>query len=323
MKMTYREALRESLREALLKNNKVFLIGEDVGAYGGAYAVSKGFLQEFGPKRIRDAPLSESTFVGAGIGTALCGLRPIVEIMTINFSLLALDQIINSAAILRHMSGGQFTVPLVIRMTTGGGRQLAAQHSHSFEGWYAHIPGLKILTPGTVQDARYMLGEALKDENPVLIFEHAMLFNREEDLVESSVNYSANRTLCLNEGNQLTIVTYGGMVYKCLQAAAQLKSENYSIEVLDLRILRPLDFEPVLTSLKKTKKVLIVDEGWRSGSISAEISARIMEQAFSDLQKPVRRLCRQEVPIPYAKHLEEAAIPQVKDIVLTAKEMLL
>jgi pyruvate/2-oxoglutarate/acetoin dehydrogenase E1 component len=323
MKLTYREALRESLREALLKNNKVFLIGEDIGAYGGAYAVSKGFLQEFGPQRIRDAPLSESTFVGAGIGAALCGLRPIVEIMTINFSLLALDQIINSAAILRHMSGGQFTVPLIIRMTTGGGRQLAAQHSHSFEGWYAHIPGLKILTPGTVQDARYMLGEALKDENPVLIFEHAMLFNREEDLVESSVNYSANKTLCLNEGNQLTIVTYGGMVYKCLQAAAQLKSQNYSIEVLDLRILRPLDLEPVLTSLKKTKKVLIVDEGWRSGSISGEISARLMEQAFSELQKPVQRLCRQEVPIPYAKHLEDAAIPQVTDIVLAAKEMLI
>jgi pyruvate/2-oxoglutarate/acetoin dehydrogenase E1 component len=220
------------------------------------------------------------------------------------------------------MSGGQFSVPIVIRMTTGGGRQLAAQHSHSFEGWYAHIPGIKILTPGTVQDARYLLSEALKDNNPVLIFEHAMLFNREEECSDNSIGFCANKTLCLRDGNQLSIVTYGGMVSKCLEAAKQLKSENYSVEVLDLRILRPLDMRPVIESVKKTKRVLVVDEGWRSGGLSAEISARIMEQAFKNLEQPVHRLCRKEVPIPYAKHLEEAAIPQVGDIVLTAKEIL-
>lgn len=322
MRMTYREALKQALHEALTKNEKVFLMGEDVGAYGGAYAVSKGLLQEFGPKRIRDTPLSESSFVGAGIGTALSGLLPIVEIMTVNFSLLALDQIINTAAIMRHMSGGQFSIPLVIRMTTGGGRQLAAQHSHSFEGWFAHIPGLKILTPSTAQDARYMLAEALNDPNPVLLFEHAMLFNREENVEERPHNYSANKTLCLAEGSQLSVITYGGMVCKCIQAASQLKTSNYSIEVLDLRILRPLDMSPVLESVKKTKRALIVDEGWRSGSLSAEISARLMEQAFDDLQQPVQRLCRKEVPIPYAKHLEEHAIPQVSDIMLAIKEML-
>ncbi len=319
--ITYREALRESLREALTQNRKVFLMGEDVGAYGGAYAVSKGLLEEFGSDRVRDTPLSELGFTGIGIGAAIGGLRPIVEIMTVNFSLLALDQIMNTAAFLSHMSGGQFNVPVVIRMTTGGGRQLAAQHSNSLEGWYAHIPGLKILTPGTVHDARFMLMEALKDPNPVLIFEHALLFNENSETPKKATDYSAYNTVVRLNGDRLSLITYGGMVVRALAAANQLSNQGISVEVIDLRCLRPLDMQPIYESLKKTHRALVVDEGWLTGSLSAEISARITENCFYDLDRPVRRLCRQEVPVPYAKHLEDAMIPQIADIVKAAKEV--
>jgi len=322
MNLSYREALRQAIDEAMQKDERVFLMGEDVGAYGGTYAVSKGLLAKYGPDRIRDTPLSELGFTGIGIGAALGGLRPIVEIMTVNFSLLALDQIVNSAAVLHHMSGGQFNVPLVIRMTTGGGRQLAAQHSNALEGWYAHIPGLKILTPGTVEDARYMLAQALEDPNPVLYFEHAMLLNREEDCPETADGFDAWHARIRMTGTRLSLITYGGMLPRALEAAAALKHEGLDVEVLDLRCLRPLDDAAIIASVRKTHRALIVDEGWRSGSLSAEICARIMEQAFYDLDAPVQRLCRREVPIPYAKHLEDAAIPQVADIVAKAKEML-
>lgn len=322
MKMTYREALRQALYEALKKDDRVFLMGEDVGAYGGSYAVSKDFLKEFGPEKVRDTPLSELGFVGTGIGAALGGLRPIVEVMTVNFILLALDQIVNSAAMIRHMSGGQFNIPLVIRTTTGGGRQLAAQHSNSFEGWFAHIPGIKILAPGTVHDARYMLGAALEDPNPILIFEHVALLNHEEDCPERTLDYSLYKAIVRRQGQVLSLITYGGMLLKCMAAAQTLASEGHDIEVIDLRSLRPLDEKTILTSVRKTHRALIVDEGWRSGSLAAEISARIMESSFYDLDAPVRRLCRKEVPIPYPKHLEMAAIPQVDDIERTLREML-
>jgi pyruvate dehydrogenase E1 component beta subunit len=322
MKRTYREALREAIDEAMQKDERVFLMGEDVGAYGGTYAVSKGLLAKYGPERIRDTPLSELGFTGIGIGAALGGLRPIVEIMTVNFSLLALDQIVNSAAVLHHMSGGQFNVPLVIRMTTGGGRQLAAQHSNALEGWYAHIPGLKILTPGTVEDARYMLAQALEDPNPVLLFEHAMLLNSEQDCPETAEGFDAWHARIRTPGTRLSIITYGGMLPRALEAAETLKHDGLDVEVLDLRCLRPLDDAAIIASVRKTHRALIVDEGWKSGSLSAEICARIVEQAFYDLDAPVQRLCRREVPMPYAKHLEDAAIPQVADIVAKAKEML-
>jgi pyruvate dehydrogenase E1 component beta subunit len=322
MKISYREALRQALHEALILDPRTFLMGEDVGAYGGSYAVSKNFLTEFGPERIRDTPLSELGFVGLGIGAALGGLRPIVEIMTVNFSLLALDQIVNCAAMIRHMSGGQFSIPLVIRTTTGGGRQLAAQHSNSFEGWFAHIPGLKILVPATITDARYMLGEALLDNNPVIIFEHAMLLNQEDECEQKKSDYSPYGALVRREGTKLSLITYGGMLGKALTAANNLAKAGYEIEVIDLRSLRPLDEVTILKSVKKTHRALIVDEGWRSGSISAEISARIMESAFDDLDGPVQRLCRKEVPIPYAKHLELAAIPQIADIEMMVKGIL-
>ena len=317
--ITYRDAVREAIREALLADPRVFLMGEDVGRYGGCYAVTKGLLDEFGPERIRDNPLSESAFVGAGIGAALGGMRPIVEIMTVNFSLLALDQIVNNAATIRHMSGGQFSVPLVIRMATGAGRQLAAQHSHSLEGWYAHIPGLKVVTPATLDDARFMLTAALADPNPVLIFEHVMLYNRSGVLPPDTRPVDIHSAIVRRPGKDVTVVTYGGTLFKTLDAAAELAKDGIEAEVIDLRVLRPLDAETVLASVTKTRRAVIVDEGWRSGSLSAEISARIMEGAFWELDAPVGRVCSAEVPIPYPHHLEEAALPQAAAIVAAAK----
>ena len=319
--ITYRDAVREAIREALRADPNVFLMGEDVGRYGGCYAVTKGLLDEFGPERIRDTPLSESAFVGAGIGAALGGMRPIVEIMTVNFSLLALDQIVNNAATIRHMSGGQFQVPVVIRMATGAGRQLAAQHSHSLEGWYAHIPGLKVITPATLEDARFMLVAALADPNPVLIFEHVMLYNR-SGVLSSDGPVDICSAVVRRPGKDVTLVTYGGTLFKTLDAAESLAKDGVEAEVIDLRVLRPLDAETVLASVRKTRRAVIVDEGWRSGSLSAEISARIMEGAFWELDAPVGRVCSAEVPIPYPHHLEEAALPQPEAIVAAAKATL-
>jgi pyruvate dehydrogenase E1 component beta subunit len=321
MRLTYREALRLGLKEVLVTHKNSFLIGEDVGAYGGTYAVSKDFLSELGSDKIIDAPLSEVGFTGLGIGAAMGGMKPIVEIMTVNFALLAFDQIINSAAIVNFMSGGQISLPLVIRMTSGGGRQLAAQHSNSFEGWLAHIPGLKILTPATVEDARFMLGVAMKETSPVIVIEHALLFNQSGECRENIPDFNPYKAQIKKGGKDLTLITYGGMLPRCLKASDEMEKKGREVEVIDLRSLRPLDNETIFTSLKKTHRVLIVDEGWRSGSLSAEISARIMESCFYDLDAPVQRLCRKEVPIPYARHLEEAIIPQTADIVLKIEEM--
>ena len=319
MKSSYREALRAGIRDAMIRDERVFLMGEDVGAYGGSFAVSLGLLEEFGPDRIRDTPLSESGFVGAGIGAALGGMRPIVEIMTVNFSLLALDQIVNNAATLLHMSGGQFHVPLVIRMTTGAGRQLGAQHSHSLEGWYAHIPGLRILAPATLEDARGMLWTALQDPDPVLIFEHGSLYNVPGELADDAGPVDIVTAAIRRPGNDISLITYGGTLPAVLDAAEQLATEGIDAEVLDLRTLRPLDDDAILASVTRTHRAVVVDEGWRSGSLSAEVSARITEQAFFDLDAPVARVCSAEVPIPYAKHLELAALPSVERIVAAAK----
>ena len=297
-------------------------MGEDVGRYGGCFAVTKGLLDEFGPERIRDTPLSESAFVGAGIGAALGGMRPIVEIMTVNFSLLALDQILNNAATLQHMSGGQLHVPLVIRMTTGAGRQLAAQHSHSLEGWYAHIPGIKILTPATVDDAYGMLAPALDDPDPVLIFEHGSLYNTEGDLSPAGATFDIGHAAVKRRGEDVSIITYGGTLPKVITAAEQLAAEGIETDVIDLRVLRPLDTDAIIASARRTHRVVVVDEAWRSGSIAAEVSARLTEHAFFDLDAPVARVCSAEVPMPYAKHLEDAALPQVEGIVAAAREVI-
>ena len=319
---TYREALRMALREAMQRDPRVFLMGEDVARYGGSYAVSKGLLEEFGEERVRDTPLSESAFVGAGIGAAMGGMRPIVEIMTVNFSLLALDQIVNNAATLRHMSGGQLSVPLVIRMATGGGRQLAAQHSHSLEGWYAHIPGLRVLAPATLEDARGMLWTALQDPDPVIIFEHALLYNLEGELAADAGAVDIDHAAVRRSGSDITLITYGGSLAKALQAADQLASDGVSAEVIDLRTLRPLDTSAVIGSVTRTHRAVVIDEGWKSVGLSAEVSALIMERAFYELDAPVARVCSREVPIPYARHMEEAALPQVAAIVQAAREVL-
>lgn len=318
--MTFREALREAIREAMDADERVFLMGEDVGRYGGSFGVSRGLLEEFGPERIRDTPLSESAFVGAGIGAAVGGMRPIVEVMTINFSLLALDQIVNTAATLPHMSGGQVCVPLVIRMTTGAGRQLAAQHSHSFEAWYAHVPGLRVLSPATLEDARGMLAPALADPNPVLIFEHGSLYNLEGELPASPVPVDITSAATRRAGRDVTLFAYGGTVATALAAADELASSGIDAEVIDLRVLRPLDEAAILAAIARTHRAVVVDEGWRSGSLAAEVSARIMEGAFYELDAPVHRVCTVEVPIPYAKHLEDAALPTAAEVVAAVRQ---
>jgi pyruvate dehydrogenase E1 component beta subunit len=321
-RMTYREACRQAIRDALIRDERCFVMGEDVGLYGGCYAVTKGLLEEFGPDRIRDTPLAESVIAGAGIGAAVSGLRPIIEIMTCNFSLLALDQIMNNAATIPHMSGGQFAVPLVIRMATGGGRQLAAQHSHSLEGWYAHIPGLKVLAPGTIEDARYMLAAALENPNPVLIFEHIVLYNAEGNLDPEVTSVDIRSAKVRRPGRDVTILTYGNSLPKALAAAEDLAGRHgIEAEVVDLRVLRPLDNATIYASVTRTRRCIIVDEGWKSGSISAEIAARLAENLFFELDAPIRRICSREVPIPYAAHMEEAALPRTADIVEVARQL--
>jgi pyruvate dehydrogenase E1 component beta subunit len=320
--ITYREAVREAMSEAMRQDDRVFLMGEDVGRYGGGFAVSKGMLEEFGPERIRDTPLSESAFVGAAIGAALAGMRPIVEVMTVNFSLLALDQIVNTAALYLHMSGGQFNVPVVIRMTTGAGRQLAAQHSHSLEGWYAHVPGLKVLVPATIEDARWMMAPALEDPDPVIIFEHAGLYNVEGELSADAGPVDISSARVLRPGSDVSLITYGGSLPKALDAAGELEDQGISAEVLDLRVLRPMDKSAILRSVAQTHRVVIVDEGWKTGGFSAEISAVIAEEAIWELDAPIARVCSVEVPIPYARHMEQAALPQVPGIVDAAKRLM-
>lgn len=322
IRLTYREAIKQAHREALHRDETVFLMGEDVGRYGGAFAVSKGLLQEFGAERIMDVPLSESGFVGAGIGAALNGMRPVVEVMTVNFSLLAMDQIVNNAATLSHMSGGQLNVPVVIRMSCGIGRQLAAQHSHSWEPLYAHIAGLKVLSCGTHEDARGMLLSALKEPDPVIIFEYTFLLNKEAEIPASSGAVEIRKAKVRREGKDISIITYGASVYKALDAAVELAAMGVDAEVVDLRILRPLDNDTIFNSVKKTHRVLLVEEAWGSVNISAEISARITENIFYELDSPVYRCCGVEVPIPYPKHLEDASIPQVDDIIKKVKQIL-
>ncbi|AXT72496.1 pyruvate dehydrogenase (acetyl-transferring) E1 component subunit alpha [Vibrio sp. dhg] len=317
-KMTYREALRAGINDVLISEPRSFLMGEDVGRYGGCYAVSKGLLEQFGPDRIIDTPLCESGFVGVGVGAALGGMCPIIEVMTVNFSLLAMDQIINTAATLQHMSGGQFNVPIVIRMACGAGKQLAAQHSHSWENFYAHVPGLKVLSPATHNDARYMLNQAMADPDPVIIFEHVMLLNEEGQITEAP-DAPMDKALVRRDGKDVTLITYGGNLGKTLQAAYQLETEGIDAEVIDLRSLRPLDTDTIIASVSKTHRAVIIDEGWYTGSLAGEVSAIIMENAFWQLDAPVGRVCTQEVPIPYPHHLEQAAIPQVEKIVSAAK----
>ena len=322
IKISYREALKQGIKEVLKNDERTFLMGEDVGHYGGAFAVSKGLLQEFGEERIMDVPLSESGFVGAGIGAAMAGMKPIVEVMTVNFSLLAMDQIVNNGATLLHMSGGQINVPMVIRMSCGIGRQLAAQHSHSWEPFFAHIPGLTVLSAGTHEDARYLLSAAMKSPDPVIIFEYTSMLNMENEIQENPARFDISKAKIRRDGKDISIITYGTGVYKSLEAAEELASIGIDAEVVDLRVLRPLDEATFLASVSKTHRALIVEDAWRSVSISSEISARITEKAFYELDAPIKRLCGLEVPIPYPAHLEDASVPQKKDIVNAVQKIL-
>jgi pyruvate dehydrogenase E1 component beta subunit len=320
--VSYRAAMGEALAEALRDDPRVFLMGLDVGAYGGTYAVTRDLLAQFGPERVRDTPLSESAFVGAGIGAAMNGMRPIVELMTVNFSLLALDQIVNCAALMRHMSGGQFHVPLVVRMATGAGRQVAAQHSHSLENWFAHVPGLRVVAPATVADARGMLATALADPDPVVIFEHVGLYGVSGELCDDAGPVDLDRAAIRRPGRDATVITYGGCLPKAMEAAARLADDGVEAEVIDLRSLRPLDTETLLASVARTHRAVVVDEGWKTGSLAGEIAALLAERAFWDLDAPVARVCTAEVPIPYARHLEIAALPKVEEVVAAVRAVL-
>lgn len=315
--MRMREALREALREEMLRDERVFLMGEDIGAYGGSYAVTKGLLDEFGPKRVMDTPISESGIVGAGVGAALGGLRPMVEIMTINFSLVALDQIVNNASKFLYMSNGQFNVPMVIRMASGGGSQLGATHSHSLEGMYAHFPGLKVVCPSNSADAKGLLKRAFRDDNPVIFIEHTALYgSRGEVPDDPDFLVEFGRANILREGSDVTLVGYSGSVHQALRAADILREqEGLAAEVIDLRTLRPLDIETVIASVKKTNRAVIVEDDWKFGGFAGELSAQIMERAFDWLDAPVARVCGKDVPMPYNRDLEFAALPSEEDVV--------
>jgi pyruvate dehydrogenase E1 component beta subunit len=319
---TFREALRRTLREALLGDERVMLMGEDIGAYGGSYGVTRGLLEEFGPDRVRDTPISESVVVGAGIGAAMGGLRPVVELMTINFSFLAFDQIINNASKLYYMSGGQMNVPVVIRMASGGGSQLSAQHSHSLEGWYAHVPGLKVVVPATPFDARGLLKTALRDENPVIFIEHTALYSMKGEVPDEEYAIPFGQASVRREGRDVTIVGYSGSVHQSLRAAAMLAEEGLEAEVIDLRTLRPLDIDTVITSVRKTNRAVVVEDDWRTGGFAGEISSLIQERAFDYLDAPVARVCGADVPMPYNKRLETAALPSEEQIVAAVRGMM-
>ena len=319
---TFRDALRLALREQLLADPATIMMGEDIGAYGGSYAVTKGFLDEFGPERIRDTPISESVIVGCGIGAAMGGLRPIVELMTINFSLLAFDQIVNNAAKIHYMSGGQYNVPMVIRMASGAGSQLGSQHSHSLEGWYAHIPGLKVVVPYTPYDARGLLATALRDPDPVIFIEHTALYSRKGEVPAETYSIPFGQAEVFRQGNDVTIIGYSGSVYQANQAADLLAADSIEAEVLNLRTLRPLDIETIIASVRKTHRAVVVEDDWKFGGFAGEIAAIIMERAFDDLDAPVARVCGADVPIPYAKELEQAALPQPQDIAAAARGLI-
>jgi len=317
-----RQAISDALREEMLRDEKVFIMGEEVGVWGGTYAVTKGFHDEFGAKRVKDTPISEAAIVGAGIGAALVGLRPVSELMTINFAFVAMEYIVNEAPKLHTMFGGQFRIPLVIRAPGGGGRQLGATHSQTPDAIFAHFPGLKVVSPGTPRDAKGLLKSAIRGENPVLFLEHAAMYQVKGEVPEGDFTEPIGVSKVQREGSDATIVTYCRGLQLSMQAADQLASEGIQVEVVDLRTLRPLDMGPVLASFKKTNRAVIVEEGWLSYGVGAEISARLYEEAFDYVDAPIKRVAQKEVPLPYNRTLEQAALPQVADVVAAVKEVL-
>ncbi|HLT57856.1 MAG TPA: alpha-ketoacid dehydrogenase subunit beta [Limnochordales bacterium] len=319
--ITYREAVRQALREEMLRDERVFLLGEDIGRYGGSYAVTKGLLEEFGEKRVRDTPISETAIIGAAAGAAMDGLRPVAEIMTINFTLVAIDQIINNVAKIHYMFGGQFRCPIVIR-TVGGGRRLAATHSQNLEVLFAHIPGLKVVAPATPYDAKGLLKASIRDEDPVVFIEHALLYGTRGEVPDEEYVVPIGVSDIKRRGRDVTIVAYSRMTREALIAAEELAKQGIEAEVVDLRTLRPLDMGPVLDSVARTNRVVVVGEDWRSFGIGAEVASRIQEEAFDDLDAPVLRVNQQEVPTPYAANLERLAFPSSQQIVEACLEVL-
>lgn len=319
--ITYSEALNQAMREEMRRDDRVFLLGEDIGMYGGAFRVTKGLFEEFGPKRVKDTPIAEEVIVGCAIGAAMVGLRPIAEIMTVNFILLAIDQIVNSAAHIHYMFGGAVRVPLVIRTPGGGGFQLGAQHSHSHENWFAHVPGLRVVAPASPADAKGMLQAAIRDDNPVMFIENEWIYNYKGEVPDGEHLVSLDHNEVKREGNDLTILAHSKMLVLALEAAAELEKDGISAEVVDMRVLRPLDMKPGIASVKKTNRAMTVEEGWRSFGIGSEVASRIYEEAFDYLDAPILRLGGAEVPMPYNKRLEKAALPQKADIVAGAREL--
>jgi pyruvate dehydrogenase E1 component beta subunit len=316
--MTYRDALREAIREEMLRDERVFILGEDIAGYGGTYAVTKGLYEEFGEKRVRDTPLAEEAITGAAIGAALGGLRPILELMTINFSLLASDMLVNSAAKMRYMFGGQPQLPFVLRMPGGGGAQRGAQHSQMFESWYAHIPGLKVVMPATPYDVKGMLKSAVRDPDPVLFIEHELLYNVKGEVPDADVEYTVplNRGEIKRPGEHITLITFSRMLHICLQAAEALAQEGIHAEVLDFR---PIDIDLIVDSVKKTNRVVIAEEGWKYYGTGQGLAALIYEHAFDYLDAPIQHVTGADVPMPYSKVLERAALPNKNDIVAAVK----
>jgi pyruvate dehydrogenase E1 component beta subunit len=322
VELTIRDAIALALREELIHDEHVFLMGEDIGAYGGSYVVTKGFFDEFGPRRVRDTPIAESVIVGTAIGAAMGGLRPIVELMTINFSLLAMDQIVNHAAKILYMSGGQVNVPIVLRMVTGGGSQLGAQHSQNLEAWYARVPGLKVACPATPYDALGMMRAAVQEANPFIFVEHSLLYRLKGPVPKAYYTVPCGSSVVRREGRDITLVGYLRSAVLNLEAAEILAKDGIEAEVIDLRSLRPLDLQPVITSVQKTNHAVIAEDAWLTGGFSSEISCQIQEQAFDYLDAPVQRVNGADVPAPYSKELESLAYPNVDDIVRAARAAL-
>lgn len=321
-RITMREAISQALWEEMERDSTVFIIGEEVGVWGGTYAVTKGFYDHFGAERVRDTPIAEAAIIGAGIGAAMVGLRPVAELMTINFAFAAMDHIVNQAAKLRSMFGGQFTVPVVIRAVGGGGRQLGATHSQTPDAIFAHFPGLKVVAPGTPEDAKGLLKSAIRSDDPILFIEHATLYQVRGEVPDEDYTIPIGKSKLQRLGRDVTIITYSKMLEVSTKAADQLSKEGIEVEIIDLRSLRPLDMQPVLESFKKTNRAVIVEEGWKSFGVGSEVMSRIYEQAFDYVDAPIKRVAQKEVPLPYNRNLEQMALPQVADVIQAVKEVL-
>ncbi|MGD9849720.1 MAG: pyruvate dehydrogenase complex E1 component subunit beta [Nitrospirales bacterium] len=322
MNLSYREALNQAMREEMQRDDRVFLIGEEVGYYQGAFKVSKGFVEEFGTERVRDTPITEAGFTGLAIGAAMAGLRPIVELMTFNFGILALDQIVNNAAKIRYMSGGQISVPMVIRGPGSAAHQLAAQHSQSLEAWFCHVPGLKVIAPATPHDAKGLLKAAIRDDNPVIFIEAQLLYGTKGEVQEGDYTIPIGKAEVKREGRDVTIAAYSKMLLLALETASDLEQDGIDAEVVDLRTLKPLDIDTLVQSVKKTGRLVIVEEGWRFSGLGAQIAESVYSTAFDALDGPIVRVTGEDVPMPYTRPLEDLAIPDRARIIQAVKQVL-